>query len=507
MRRLTNDRSVCSHAAARVSGLSNMRADSREVVLHVRVCVYVCHVYVCITGDVYVCITGYSCEGLCVCVHHRLRAGLESLPAEHGTGVGGGRLSSLRRRLLGDGGNTCAPSGGDGCDGGVCGEGCEREEEQGWVRCGAHDALVVAPEEWVQRGEKESGRSVDGHTEGEGRGRDGEGGGHGRVLVGIVVCVRRRQHSLELLARGLADAFREYQDVMQYTIWAVEQAEDGRPFNRGALLNAGFLLAESAGAELFALQDVDYFPLPSHAPLYFRPLNGQPRHLLGRVDSAGGAVLFSREQYRQANGYPNGFWGWGFEDHDLLNRLETSGLGLDRRHWSAVPECGFTCFTGFHLLQDCSGTHGNRTGCDQPPPAAAAAAAAAAGHAQTKEKDQRRNKVRFLAARVPAVTVSSFHTEVSRVSLDELKTGDGLGGAGERGQGGLRFDTRDVPAEALGATDKSDGGSESWDHLAREHACGVDSVTFSIVSPARSCGHRCVQVTLMLGEHAWGEVT
>ena len=66
MRLLTNDRSVCSHAGARVSGLSNMRADSREVALHVRVYVYVLiHIHM----DPHLL--------------HRVPAGLESLHLLH----------------------------------------------------------------------------------------------------------------------------------------------------------------------------------------------------------------------------------------------------------------------------------------------------------------------------------------------------------------------------------------------------------------------------------------
>lgn len=56
--------------------------------------------------------------------------------------------------------------------------------------------------------------------------------------------------------------------------------------------------------------------------------------------AAGGGVLFTRDQFRLANGYPNGFWGWGVEDHDLLNRLECVGLRLDRRHWHGKLDCG-----------------------------------------------------------------------------------------------------------------------------------------------------------------------
>ena len=39
--------------------------------------------------------------------------------------------------------------------------------------------------------------------------------------------------------------------------------------------------------------------------------------------------------------YPNCFWGWGFEDHDLLDRLARAGLPIDRAHW---PPGNFTHF-------------------------------------------------------------------------------------------------------------------------------------------------------------------
>jgi hypothetical protein len=74
-----------------------------------------------------------------------------------------------------------------------------------------------------------------------------------------------------------------------------------RPFNRGALLNVGFLAAEAAGARLIALHDVDYVPLQEASDLYVRPFLDDydgPRHAIGRADSAGGVVIVSPNQYR-----------------------------------------------------------------------------------------------------------------------------------------------------------------------------------------------------------------
>jgi hypothetical protein len=146
-------------------------------------------------------------------------------------------------------------------------------------------------------------------------------------LLAVVVPIRDRDASLEGLVAGLGAALGEHG---RYAVWAVEQGADGRRFNRGALLNAGAVLAEAAGATLVALHDVDYVPVragpatgscppaPRYpgltragkgaqedagtAGLYWEAALPAPRHLLGRVDSAGGAVLATPDQIRLANG-------------------------------------------------------------------------------------------------------------------------------------------------------------------------------------------------------------
>mmetsp|Transcript_47473 Transcript_47473/g.100875 ORF Transcript_47473/g.100875 Transcript_47473/m.100875 type:complete len:164 (+) Transcript_47473:98-589(+) len=43
----------------------------------------------------------------------------------------------------------------------------------------------------------------------------------------------------------------------------------------------------------------------------------------------GGIVSFSEEDMKRINGYPNTFWGWGGEDDEMQNRLETLGIKWD----------------------------------------------------------------------------------------------------------------------------------------------------------------------------------
>ena len=37
--------------------------------------------------------------------------------------------------------------------------------------------------------------------------------------------------------------------------------------------------------------------------------------------SAGGALMFTREQFEAVNGYSTSYWGWGLEDDDIYYRI------------------------------------------------------------------------------------------------------------------------------------------------------------------------------------------
>ena len=40
----------------------------------------------------------------------------------------------------------------------------------------------------------------------------------------------------------------------------------------------------------------------------------------------GGITSFSESQFRQLNGFPNNFWGWGGEDDELYQRTKEVGM-------------------------------------------------------------------------------------------------------------------------------------------------------------------------------------
>mmetsp|Transcript_45562 Transcript_45562/g.71388 ORF Transcript_45562/g.71388 Transcript_45562/m.71388 type:complete len:124 (-) Transcript_45562:805-1176(-) len=118
-----------------------------------------------------------------------------------------------------------------------------------------------------------------------------------------------------------------------------------------------------------------------------------------------------------------------------MNRFENVGMWLDRNHW---PPDAFTCFEGFTQLKDCSGSHGNKTGCSPEDPEAAA----------RKVAMQRKNKVRFLAARSEA-----YSSSWTKEELEAFQSG------------------------------------------------GVKSTSFSILGSLVRCGPACIQVKVQVGDH------
>ena len=55
-------------------------------------------------------------------------------------------------------------------------------------------------------------------------------------------------------------------------------------------------------------------------------------------DSFGGAVLFSKEQVENTNGYSNDYWDWGMEDDDLFWRCYLEGYADVREIEVGVEE-------------------------------------------------------------------------------------------------------------------------------------------------------------------------
>jgi hypothetical protein len=117
-------------------------------------------------------------------------------------------------------------------------------------------------------------------------------------------------------------------------ILVVEQSEDNRKFNRGALLNIGMLLAMARGYKVMISHDVDLLP-DKIAKEYYLTYPFSPIHLGNMWKEKytydrfiGGAMSMNQKDIIKSNGYPNDFWGWGGEDDALGIRLSKENISI-----------------------------------------------------------------------------------------------------------------------------------------------------------------------------------
>lgn len=156
---------------------------------------------------------------------------------------------------------------------------------------------------------------------------------YGKSLAIVVPYRDREAHLKQFIPHLKAYFARDKLDCrIEHTVHIVEQSS-GQKFNRGKLKNCGFQIAR-ADHEYFCFHDVDYLPIWADYSYSGRPtrLIWHGLTLAEDYDSFfGGVILFNKEDFLKTNGYSNRYWGWGFEDVDLLARCHTLGLGFDKR--------------------------------------------------------------------------------------------------------------------------------------------------------------------------------
>jgi len=150
--------------------------------------------------------------------------------------------------------------------------------------------------------------------------------------LGIIIPYRDRANQLFEFKKEIGKHI-----DFDYEIIVVEQLGD-QDFNRGKLLNIGFVRAEELGCDYVVFHDVDMLPVDVDYSYVDKPI-----HLITDLDLPegisrtlfdeyfGGVTLFPSNIFKQINGYSNEYWGWGFEDDDLLLRCQENHIQLDRK--------------------------------------------------------------------------------------------------------------------------------------------------------------------------------
>ena len=147
--------------------------------------------------------------------------------------------------------------------------------------------------------------------------------------LGIIVPYRDRESQLKRFLSHMKDYIKD----IDYEIFIIEQVDD-KPFNRGKLLNVGYKHAVEKGCDYFVFHDVDMLPEDvdysySDKPLHLATHLQEHDYETTFFDYFGGVTMFTKEDFKTINGFSNDYWGWGFEDDDLLIRCLQSNLELD----------------------------------------------------------------------------------------------------------------------------------------------------------------------------------
>ncbi|XP_013400905.1 beta-1,4-galactosyltransferase 7 [Lingula anatina] len=134
---------------------------------------------------------------------------------------------------------------------------------------------------------------------------------------------------------------------IRHTIFIINQA-DGLRFNRGSLINIGYLVSKKEGCDYIAMHDVDLLPLnpelsydfPEEGPFH---VSSPWLHPLYHYKTfVGGILLLRNEHFQLVNGLSNRYWGWGREDDEFYVRIKQAKLNIFR-------PANFT--TGYHTFK------------------------------------------------------------------------------------------------------------------------------------------------------------
>lgn len=145
--------------------------------------------------------------------------------------------------------------------------------------------------------------------------------------IAILVPFRESDNENKVRTKHLDRFIDHFKSLkLKVKIYVITQSDDGKKFNRGALLNIGAEMAKKDGCDSIILHDVDILPGSSLIP-YYKVYPSSPVHIAWGIEKytyhrfLGGVLSISMKDFERVNGYPNEFWGWGGEDDAIRNRL------------------------------------------------------------------------------------------------------------------------------------------------------------------------------------------
>jgi hypothetical protein len=156
-----------------------------------------------------------------------------------------------------------------------------------------------------------------------------------------ILIVPFRENKYQNRAEQL-QTFIQHYNAIKIPILIVTQSDDGRGFNRGALLNIGYDFLSRIGVlkekkiRYVIMHDVDLiFPVDFVERYYgykkdIVHFGKNVKNYYDYPNFLGGAIQFSTHMFEKINGFPNHIYGWGGEDDALRARIASQGEEEDK---------------------------------------------------------------------------------------------------------------------------------------------------------------------------------
>ena len=150
--------------------------------------------------------------------------------------------------------------------------------------------------------------------------------------LGVVIPYRHRYDQLILFKSKIISYLKSKN--IDFEIIVIDQ-DDAKNFNRGKLLNIGFIEAKKMKCDYVVFHDVDMIPIDVDYSYCDYPVHLSTNFIadgeFNRIvfdEYFGGVTLFPVDVFETINGYSNEYWGWGYEDNDLLDRCKQFNIPL-----------------------------------------------------------------------------------------------------------------------------------------------------------------------------------
>ncbi len=149
-------------------------------------------------------------------------------------------------------------------------------------------------------------------------------------LIAIIIPFRNRLEHLKMFV----EHFGKFKFKPDFYIIDQNNADK---FNRGLLLNLGYIIAKRKHYDRYIFHDIDSYPDDDLFEIYHKYIDMNIHYAspyLGykytNYNFFGGVIGLKGSDFERINGFPNTFFGWGGEDDALYNRIVKNNIKVYR---------------------------------------------------------------------------------------------------------------------------------------------------------------------------------